>query len=94
MKINKSKLFELYMNKVSEISETCDWKSEFGPEEIVNLIAEILENNPYLVVFPDVTEPWKETERDDEVKGLKSCEQCGENAWDGYIFHSCGLKEI
>ena len=37
------------MNKVSEISETCDWKSEFGPEEIVNLIAEIIENNNELI---------------------------------------------
>ncbi len=37
------------MDKVSEISETCDWKSVFGPEEIVNLIAEIIEHNPELV---------------------------------------------
>ena len=39
------------MDKVSEISETCDWKSVFGPEEIVNLIAEIIEHNPELVEF-------------------------------------------
>ena len=49
MKINKFKLFELYMNKVSEISDICDWKSVFGPEEIVNLIAEIIENNKELI---------------------------------------------
>lgn len=26
--------------------------------------------------------------------GLRSCEQCGEIAWDGRICHSCGMKEI
>ena len=26
--------------------------------------------------------------------GLRSCEQCGEKAWDGYICHACGLKAI
>lgn len=25
---------------------------------------------------------------------LDSCEQCGENAWDGRICHSCGAKDI
>lgn len=25
---------------------------------------------------------------------LEECEQCGENAWDGYICHNCGLKKI
>lgn len=25
---------------------------------------------------------------------LSTCEQCGENAWDGYICHNCGLKNI
>lgn len=51
MKIDRTKLYNLYMDKVSEISETCDWKSVFGPEEIVNLIAEIIEHNPELVIF-------------------------------------------
>lgn len=26
--------------------------------------------------------------------GLRNCELCGEQAWDGRICHSCGLKEI
>lgn len=47
------------MDKVSEISETCDWKSVFGPEEIVNLIAEIIENNPKIVLYPDRCKPDK-----------------------------------
>jgi len=29
----------------------------------------------------------------DEDTSLESCPQCGENAWDGYICHSCGAKE-
>ncbi len=33
------------MSKVSEICETNDWKTQFGPEEIVDLIADIIEEN-------------------------------------------------
>ena len=31
---------------------------------------------------------------EEENEDLSMCEQCGENAWDGYICHSCGLKVI
>ncbi len=37
------------MAKVSEICETNDWKTQFGPEEIVGLIVDIIENNPELI---------------------------------------------
>jgi len=53
MKINRKQLYKLYMKKVDEISETCDWKSEFGPEEIVGLISDILEENNNLIEFLD-----------------------------------------
>lgn len=46
MKINREKLFELYMAEVNEIAEKCDWKSTFGPEEIVGMISTIIENHP------------------------------------------------
>ena len=49
MKINKEKLFELYMNKVDKICEECDWKTEFGPKEIVYIIATIIEKNPEII---------------------------------------------
>jgi hypothetical protein len=49
MKINKEKLYELYMKWVEEVTEDCDWKSTFGPEEIVNAVATILEKNPSLI---------------------------------------------
>ena len=47
------------------------------------------------------TEKWEgnslysnEEEDEEENEDLSCCEQCGENAWDGYICHSCGLKII
>ena len=48
LEINKEELLKLYMKWVNEVSEECDWKTSFGPEEIVNSIANILENNPQL----------------------------------------------
>jgi len=37
-----------------------------------------------------------DTDMEDEIEelGLEECEQCGETAWDGYICHSCGAKNI
>ena len=49
MKINRDELFELYMEWVDQVSEECDWKTHFSPEEIVHAIAHILENNPDLI---------------------------------------------
>ncbi len=49
MEINREELFKLYMEKVNRIAEDCDWVTSFGPEEIVNMIATILENNPHLI---------------------------------------------
>ena len=49
MKINREKLHELYMKKVDEIAEECDWVVSFGPTEIVRIISTILENNPLLI---------------------------------------------
>jgi hypothetical protein len=48
MKINKEELYKLYMEWVDEVAEECDWKTTFGPEEIVEAIATILEKNPQL----------------------------------------------
>jgi hypothetical protein len=51
MKIDREKLYKLYMERVDEITEICDWKTSFGPEEIVGLISEIIENNQDLINF-------------------------------------------
>jgi hypothetical protein len=50
MNIDREELFNLYMKWVDEVTEECDWKTSFGPEEIVNSIATILENNPDLII--------------------------------------------
>lgn len=52
MEIDKKELFDLYMKWVDEVTEECDWKTTFGPEEIVYAIASILENNPKLIKKP------------------------------------------
>ena len=49
MKINRQKLYEVYMHKVDEIVEECDWVTSFGPQEIVNLVSQILEDTPVLI---------------------------------------------
>ena len=49
MKINTEELYKLYMEWVYRVSEDCDWKTSFGPEEIVHSIANILEQNPQLI---------------------------------------------
>ena len=48
MKINRKELYKLYMEWVNEVTEECDWKTSFEPEEIVGVIVTILENNPHL----------------------------------------------
>lgn len=48
MKINKEELFRLYMEQIDAICDVCDWKSTFGPAEIVGMICDILEKNPEL----------------------------------------------
>jgi hypothetical protein len=49
LEINKDELYKLYMKWVDEVTEECDWKTSFGPEEIVHSIANILETNPHLI---------------------------------------------
>jgi hypothetical protein len=49
MKVNQEKLYELYMKKVEEIVELCDWKTHFDPHDIVCIIAQIIEENPNLI---------------------------------------------
>jgi Asp-tRNA(Asn)/Glu-tRNA(Gln) amidotransferase B subunit len=49
MKINREMLHKIYMQKVDEIVEECDWVTSMGPKEIVDLISSILEENPVLI---------------------------------------------
>lgn len=49
MKIDRDELFRLYMLKVDETCEECDWVTSFGPEEIIHMVADIMEENPQLI---------------------------------------------
>ena len=49
MKVDKERLYKLYMEWVDEVVEECEWKTSFGPEEIVHAIGTIIENNPDLI---------------------------------------------
>ncbi len=54
MKINRSQLLKEYLNKINSISDDLDWKTHFGPEEIVGIICNILEENSDLIdVYPE-----------------------------------------
>lgn len=48
MKIDREKLYELYMQTVDNILEECDWKTHFEPKEIIGIISNILESNEEL----------------------------------------------
>lgn len=49
MKINNKLLYTLYMEEVNRICDEIEWKTHFGPQEIVDLIAKIIEKNPSIV---------------------------------------------
>jgi hypothetical protein len=49
MEIDKIELHRLYMEWVNEVADELDWKTHFGPEEIVYAISHILETNPQLI---------------------------------------------
>ena len=54
MKIDRKKLHEMYMAKVNQIADECDWVTSFGPEAIVNMIADIIEKNQELILKEEV----------------------------------------
>ena len=71
----------------------CSWddqtESEIGYMTIDDM--EVVGN-----IFESLDLPKEEsptTVEEDELE-LNKCEQCGEDAWDGYICHVCGLKYI
>ena len=43
--ITKDKLLLLYINKVDEISDFCDWKTSFSGEEVCSIVVDILKAN-------------------------------------------------
>jgi hypothetical protein len=51
MKINKEKLYKLYMQEFEAICKVCDWKTNFSAEEWVNIVSYLLEKNPDLIKY-------------------------------------------
>jgi predicted RNase H-like nuclease (RuvC/YqgF family) len=49
MKINKEELHRLYLNKVTEVAEECDWVTSFSIEDVVSLISLVIEQNPRII---------------------------------------------
>lgn len=54
--IKRDILYAIYMKKVDDICEVLDWKTQFGPEEIVNIIANIIEEESNVIVNNDLIE--------------------------------------
>jgi len=44
--------------------------------------------------MPEIVEGDDEPEEEEDDSELGTCQQCGEEAWDGDICHACGLKDI
>ena len=42
--IDKEKVFKMYMDRVNQIAEDCDWVTHIGPETLVRLVIDIIEN--------------------------------------------------
>lgn len=49
IKIDRERLYKLYMEEVEYICEECDWVSSFTPEDIIGIISRIIESNPNLI---------------------------------------------
>ena len=49
MKINREELHRLYLNKVTEVAEECDWVTSFSIDDVVRLISLVIEQNPHVV---------------------------------------------
>ena len=58
MKINREKLYELYMQKVNEIAEKCEHVTHFTPKQCVEMVVNVLENNPSLIEIPENEDKW------------------------------------
>lgn len=49
MKIDRTNLFRLYMERVAHIAETCDWKTFLTSDEVVNILSDVIEENSGLI---------------------------------------------
>ena len=93
--IVKTSLAHMFRSNVYEVKYH---QNRFTPDDIcdttdVEVIGNIFENlnllnTPIAKIVPH------EDDMENNITDLHTCDQCGESAWDGYICHSCGVKNI
>jgi coproporphyrinogen III oxidase-like Fe-S oxidoreductase len=49
MKINRDILYKLYIEKIEQICDDCDFVVKFDPKTIVDLISSIIEENQKVI---------------------------------------------
>jgi hypothetical protein len=49
IKIDREKLYKIYMDYVNDICDECDWVLSFTPKDIIRMVSNILETNPNLI---------------------------------------------
>lgn len=42
-KEQKEEIYNKYMRKINEIADECDWKTNFAPKEIIEILLNIIE---------------------------------------------------
>ena len=62
-----------------------------GKKHLDSILNQIQNAPDDTVMFMELVETEDE---EDEDCGLDPCPQCDEKAWDGYICHACGVKNI
>lgn len=50
MKIDRKRLYEIYMERIEFIVNSCDWKTSLTPEEIIDILSNVIEDNPELLL--------------------------------------------
>lgn len=49
IKIDKEKLYSLYMKEINRICDLFEDKSQFSPKELIGIVSDVLEQNPELI---------------------------------------------
>ena len=49
VKIDRDKLYERYMSMIDAMAEECDWITNISPMTLINLVADIIENEPHII---------------------------------------------
>ena len=44
--IDRDKLYERYINMMGAMADECDWVANISPMTLINLVADIIENEP------------------------------------------------